>query len=142
VCQKRIVTDIDRIPRKVAGSKTVLLDDLSKSGTQLGNAFGRVMEAGNSDKRDIEVHLVIASGKQIENPSIQGRPLRTYAYFHGGKDTGKGLTCGPLATSSRSSTDFDFDIPIARIVQALNDLHPDSPVAMPPPTNIARTGRY
>jgi hypothetical protein len=144
----RVVTDVNDIksPRRTL---RVLLDDWSKSGAQLESGYRHSSAALARRFRfrgygmDTEVHLLIASDRQLANPTIYARgihvnvPLR--AYFHGGYDYSVNkATSGPLVTGSHSSVDLNFEDTLRHMAEIMNSLHPDRPTYIPPPANIVR----
>lgn len=139
---KRITTELRRLRKDADHTRVILLDDWSISGTQLGNGFGCVNEAIHGDKnllKMIEVNLVAASPRQIEESKIQGRTIPARAYFRTSPYERYGdVQREPLITGTHSSVDFNFEDPIEKMVKALNELHPDRPTDMPPCTNILR----
>lgn len=141
----RISTNITTLkPEDADTTKVILLDDWSISGVQLENGFGTVFRGAPKEYRTrMEVNLIAATEKQLNKLTLQGRSVPIHAYFkiqEAPNDAGRpnGL---PMITGSHSSVDFGFEKPIQDMVTALNNLGPETPIMMPPCTNILREYR-
>ncbi len=148
--QARVVTK----PRQVHNrpdTRTVYLDDWSKSGGQLKTGVRTTGDALSKRfplrgyKGTSEVNLLIASDEQLHSlEAVDGTmPLR--AYYHGGPDDGSDHTDpawsrqkGPTVTGLHSAVDFSFEDPIACMVELYNRHHPTDQLPMPALVNLIR----
>jgi hypothetical protein len=145
--QEQVISD----PRQVRGNrwtKTVLLDDWAKSGSQFDSGYRRTASQRGGWHRlhsltdNLEINLLIASEAQLAVAPILDSRVPTYAYYHGGKDMGNisslSKYSGPHVTGSHSSVDLHYDDWIHDMVASLRELHPDQDIYLPPPCNIVR----
>lgn len=133
----QITRDLNKLQKDPNLTKIVLLDDWSISGTQLANGMGEIVthrRVSSMHQQKIEVHMVAASPQQIDSLRLQGRPVKTWAYFR----TDQSRAGEPFVTGVHSSVDFQFEHPIENVVSTRNEYQQTDEVTMPPLTNIQR----
>ena len=133
--------DIAQAPKEHL--RVVLLDDWTISGWQLRKVYISLVGQYPEIRRQIEVQLITASRQRIEQGlSVDwlytGEKLPVKAYYSA-HYSGMAVR-GAHITGSHSTSDFDFEVTIARMVKRAGDLGMED-ACMPPGTNIVRPYR-
>lgn len=133
--------DIAQAPKEHL--RIVLLDDWTISGWQLRKVYISLVGQYPEIRRQIEVQLITANKQRIEQGLAvdlvytgEKLPVKAYysAHYSGAAARGAHIT------GSHSTSDFDFEVTIARMVKRARNLGMED-VCMPPGTNIVRPYR-
>lgn len=133
--------DIAQAPKEHL--RVVLLDDWTISGWQLRKVYISLVGQYPEIRRQIEVQLITANKQRIEQGLAvdwlytgEKLPVKAYYSAHYSETAARGAHI----TGSHSTSDFDFEVTIARMVKRAGDLGMED-VCMPPGTNIVRPYR-
>lgn len=133
--------DIAQAPKEHL--RVVLLDDWTISGWQLRKVYISLVGQYPEIRKQIEVQLITASRQRIEQGLAvdwlytgEKLPVKAYYSAHYSETAARGAHI----TGSHSTSDFDFEVTIARMVKRAGDLGMED-VCMPPGTNIVRPYR-
>ncbi len=140
----RVIVDRDDIAQAPKEHlRIVLLDDWTISGWQLRKVYISLVGQYPEIRRQIEVQLITANKQRIEQGLAvdlvytgEKLPVKAYysAHYSGAAARGAHIT------GSHSTSDFDFEVTIARMVKRARNLGMED-VCMPPGTNIVRPYR-
>lgn len=133
--------DIAQAPKEHL--RVVLLDDWTISGWQLRKVYISLIGQYPEIRKQIEVQLITANKQRIEQGLAvdwlytgEKLPVKAYYSAHYSKTAARGAHI----TGSHSTSDFDFEVTIARMVKRARSLSMED-VCMPPGTNIVRPYR-
>lgn len=133
--------DIAQAPKEHL--RVVLLDDWTISGWQLRKVYISLVGQYPEIRKQIEVQLIAANRQRIEQGLAvdwlytgEKLPVKAYYSAHYSETAARGAHI----TGSHSTSDFDFEVTIARMVKRAGDLGMED-VCMPPGTNIVRPYR-
>lgn len=133
--------DIAQAPKEHL--RVVLLDDWTISGWQLRKVYISLIGQYPEIRKQIEVQLITANKQRIEQGLAvdwlytgEKLPVKAYYSAHYSKTAARGAHI----TGSHSTSDFDFEVTIARMIKRAGDLSMED-VCMPPGTNIVRPYR-
>lgn len=140
----RVLVDRDDIAQAPKENlRVVLLDDWTISGWQLRKVYISLVGQYPEIRRQIEVQLIAANRQRIEQGLAvdwlyigEKLPVKAYYSAHYSKTAAREAHI----TGSHSTSDFDFEVTIARMVKRAGDLGMEG-VCMPPGTNIVRPYR-